>query len=198
MTHETDPTKHLECYVSFDPAIDRAAMGKDFEAHFGATGERMSDVVYGSRDTRLLRFVPGKRASVFVLRPLHVYERAQCDSLQTAEARWLRAISYALVRAEVSPPLGWRTEAIFPRENADGRPMLDGDGVNYIAQIVGIHAIYEIGAVAYARSQIGPFVAVCAPLPAYSVHEQLVRSRSHADSHAASTFGTPTTDAGST
>jgi hypothetical protein len=76
--------------------------------------------------------------------------------------------------------------------------MLDGDGVNYIAQIVGIHAIYEIGAVAYARSKIGPFVAVCAPLPATSVHELVVQSLSRVDSPAASTSDTSTTDAGST
>ena len=115
-THETDPTKHLECYVSFDPAIDRAAMGRDFDVHFGATGERVSDIRYGTRDKSLLRFIAGKRPSLFVLRPLRAYERAQCDSLPTAESRWLRAISYALVRAEVSPPLSWKTEAIFPRD----------------------------------------------------------------------------------
>ncbi len=196
MTHETDPTKHLECYVSFDPAIDRAAMGRDFDVHFGATGERMSDVVYGSRDTRLLRFVPGKRASVFVLRPLHVYERVQCDSLGTAEQRWVRALSYALVRAEISPPLGWKTEAIFPRDNADGRPMLDGDAITYIMEVVGFAAVYEVGAVAYARSKTGPFVAVCAPLPATSARELHILSQSRADFPAPSTSDTLTTDAG--
>jgi hypothetical protein len=198
MTHETDPTKHLECYVSFDPAIDRAAMGRDFDAHFGATGERVSDIRYGTRDKALLRFVAGKRASVFVLRPLRAYERAQCDSLPTAESRWLRAISYALVRAEVAPPLSWKTEAIFPRESGDSRPSLDSDALDYLCECVSVEAVYEIGAVAYARSKLGPFVEGFAPLPATSVFVLARQSLSHADSPAPSTSGTSTTDAGST
>lgn len=196
MTHEQDPTKHLECYVSFDPAIDREAMGRDFELHFGAIGERMSDIRYGTRDKALLRFVGGKRASVFVLRPLRVYERAQCDSLPTAESRWLRALSYALVRAEVAPPLSWKVEAIFPREGSDGRPALDSDALDYLAECVSVEALYEIGAVAYARSKLGPFDVAFAPLPATSAFVLARQRQSRVASLSASTSDTSTTDAG--
>jgi len=196
MTHESDPTKELHAYVSFDPAIDRAAMGRDFDVHFGATGDRVSDIRLGTRDKSLLRFVAGKRPSLFVLRPLRAYERAQCDSLPTAESRWLRAISYALVRVEVSPPLSWKTEAIFPRESGDSRPSLDSDALDYLCECVSVEAVYEIGAVAYARSRLGPFDVDFAPLPATSVFVLAHRSRSHADSHAASTSATSTIDGG--
>jgi hypothetical protein len=196
MTHESDPTKELHAYVSFDPAIDRAAMGKDFDVHFGATGDRVSDIRYGNRDKSLLRFVAGKRASVFVLRPLRAYERAQCDSLPTAESRWLRAISYALVRAEVAPPLSWKTEAIFPRESGDSRPSLDSDALDYLCECVSVEAVYEIGAVAYARSRLGPFVEGFAHLPVTSAFVLARQSLSHADSLAASMSDTSTIDGG--
>jgi len=195
MHHESDPTKELHVSVSFDFAIDRAAMGRDFATHFGRVGERIDETRYGTRDRSLLKYVAGARASVFVLRPLRVYERAQCDSLPTAESRWLRALSYALVRAEVCQPLAWRNEAVFPRESSDGRPMLDSDGLDYLGELVSYEALLEIGAVAYARSRLGPFVEGFAPLPATSAFVLARQSLSHADIHAPTTSDTSTTDA---
>ena len=130
-----------------------------------------------------------------MLRPLRVYERAQCDSLPTAESRWLRALSYALVRAEVCPPLSWKSEAVFPRESSDGRPMLDSDGLDYLGELVSYEALLEIGAVAYARSRLGPFVEGFAPLPATSAFVLARQSLSHADIHAPTTSDTSITDA---
>jgi len=196
MHYESDPTKELHVSVSFDPAIDRAAMGRDFAAHFGTVGERQDDIRYGNRDRKLLRFVEGARASVFVLRPLRVYERAQCDSLPTAESRWLRALSYALVRAEVCPPLAWKSEVVFPRESSDGRPMLDSDGLDYLGELISYEALLEIGAVAYARSKVGPFVAAYAPLPATSAFVLARQLLSLADTHTATESDTSTIAAG--
>lgn len=196
MHHESDPTRELHCCVSFDPAIDRAAMGRDFVKHFGYVGATVEEARYGNRDKALLRYVAGKRASVFVLRPLRAYERAQCDSLPTAESRWLRALSYALVRAEVCPPLSWKSEAIFPREQHDGRPALDADALDYLMECVSIEALYEVGAVAYARSRLGPFVEGFAPLPATSAFVLARQLQSHVDTHEPTTSGTSTTDAG--
>lgn len=196
MHHESDPTKELHVSVSFDPAIDRAAMGRDFAIHFGHVGERQEDIRYGTRDRKLLRFVDGARASVFVLRPLRVYERAQCDSLPTVEARWLRALSYALVRAEVCQPLAWKSEVVFPRESSDGRPMLDSDGLDYLGELISYEALLEIGAVAYTRSKLGPFGAGYAPLPATSAFVLARQLLSHADTHTATESDTSTTVAG--
>ena len=196
MHYESDPTKELHVSVSFDPAIDRAAMGRDFAAHFGTVGERQDDIRYGNRDRKLLRFVEGARASVFVLRPLRVYERAQCDSLPTAESRWLRALSYALVRAEVCPPLSWKSEVVFPRESSDGRPMLDSDGLDYLGELISYEALLEIGAVAYARSRLGPFGVGYAPLPATSAFVLARQLLSHADTLTATASDTSTTAAG--
>lgn len=196
MHYESDPTRELHCCVSFDPAIDRAAMGRDFVKHFGHVGQTVDEARYGTRDKALLKYVAGKRASVFVLRPLRAYERAQCDSLPTAESRWLRALSYALVRAEVCPPLAWKSEAIFPREQHDGRPSLDADALDYLMDTVGFQAIYEIGAVAYARGRLGPFVVGFAPLPVTSALAQAQLLLSHADIPEPTTSGTSTTDAG--
>ena len=196
MHYESDPTKELHVSVSFDPAIDRAAMGRDFAAHFGSVGERQDDIRYGNRDRKLLRFIDGARASVFVLRPLRVYERAQCDSLPTAESRWLRALSYALVRAEVCQPLAWRSETVFPRESSDGRPILDSDGLDYLGELVSYEALLEIGAVAYARSRLGPFGGGFAPLPATSAFVLARQLLSHAATHTATASDTSTTVAG--
>ena len=196
MHHESDPTRELHCCVSFDPAIDRAAMGRDFVKHFGHVGQTVDDARYGTRDPSLLKYVAGKRASVFVLRPLRAYERAQCDSILSAEGRWLRALSYALVRAEVCQPLAWKNEAIFPREQHDGPPALNSDGLDYLMDTVGFQAVYEIGAVAYARGRLGPFVVGFAPLPVTSALAQAQLLLSHADIPEPSTSGTSTTDAG--
>lgn len=196
MHYESDPTKELHVSVSFDPAIDRAAMGRDFATHFGTVGERQDDIRYGNRDRKLLRFVEGARASVFVLRPLRVYERAQCDSLPTAESRWLRALSYALVRAEVCPPLAWKSEVVFPRESSDGRPILDSDGLDYLGELISYEALLEIGAVAYARSRLGPFGGGFAPLPATSAFVLARQLLSHADTLTATASDTSTTAAG--
>ena len=52
MTHENDPTKNLRAYVSFDPALDREAMGADFYKHFGLVTVADGTVTsgHGNRD----------------------------------------------------------------------------------------------------------------------------------------------------
>lgn len=159
---EIDASKLLACYVSFDPAINKEAMGADYALHFGEPGS------YGNRDPRLIKLNPGKRASVFHLRPLKAYERAQCDSLPTPETKWLRAISYCLVRAELSNSLTTQPETIFPK-SINGMPGLDEDALDYLFEKVGFHVIYEVGAVAYSRSRLGFIDVGYAPLPHTSV-----------------------------
>jgi len=198
MTHENDPTKHLRARVSFDPAIDRAAMGADFVKHFGTLGPTLIDQRNGTRDETLLRTHPGAQPCIFTLRPLSVMERCQVDSLPTAETRWIRALSYALVSCELHRPLATADEAVAPRGGPNGTPAFDMDALDWLAERVGISVLYEIGAVAYSRSKLGPFAGAFAPLPATSVYELQALAQSLADTHKATTSGTPTTDADST
>lgn len=188
--YESDPTKHLKCYVSFDPAIDRKSMGKDFTTHFGTVGPLASDARYGTRDPLLIKTFADKTPCTFTLRPLRVYERAQCDSLPTAESKWLRALSYALVEADLHRPLATVSQATAPRNGDDGRPSFDGDALDWLAERVGIAVLYEIGAVALTRSKLGPFAGAFAPLPVLSVYEQEALFRSLADTHEPITSGT--------
>ena len=173
MTHESDPTKHLPCFVSFDPALDREAMGADFVTHFGHVGETVREGRYGSRDPGLIKVLPGRAASTVHLRPLRAYERAACDAMPSAEARWLSAFQYAFVRAELAPDLTGRPgiETHIPITGDGVR--LSPEGLDWIAERAGIEALYEIGAVAYSRSRLGPFGRAYAPLPATSALELL-------------------------
>ena len=192
---EHDQTKQLTCYVSFDPALDIVGMGYtepsggDYNRHFGKPGG------FGSRDPRLVKVLPGKRATTFVLRPLRAFERVQCDSLPTAEARWLHALAYTLVRAELSPPLATEATATFPP--AHGQP-LDDLALDYLAERVGVAALYEMGAVAYNRSKLGPFGVAFAPLPLTSAHALALSLQYLADTQEAEASRTPTTGAAST
>jgi len=191
MNHEQDPAKQLTCYVSFDPAIDVVAMGyglarSDYDTHFGKPAG------YGSRDPALVKVRPLKRASTFTLRPLRAFERVQCDSLPTAEARWLHALAYALVRADLSPPLATDATTVFPP--AHGQPF-DDVALDYLAERVGVETLYEIGAVAYNRSRVGPFGVAFAPLPLTSTHALAQQLQYLAGTLAAEVSRTPTTDA---
>jgi hypothetical protein len=164
MTQELDPTKVLVCYLSFDQALDRESMGADFEKHFGRVGDTYT-ARYGDRDPKHIKTLIGKRASTFHLRPLRCMERAAVDSLPTAESRWLRALAYAFTKAELSEPLSSHGELILPKSGPSG---LDDDALDYLAERVGIEALYEIGAVAYSRSKLSPFGVPYAPLPVMS------------------------------
>lgn len=164
MTQEIDPTKILTCYVSFDQALDRDAMGANFEKHFGKVGDSYS-FRYGDRDPKHIICLAGKRASTFNLRPLRCMERAAVDSLPTAESKWLRALAYAFTKAELCEPLSNQGELVLPKSGHSG---LDDDALDYLAERVGIEALYEIGAVAYSRSKLSPFGVPYAPLPVTS------------------------------
>ena len=188
MTYEADPLKQLTCYVSFDPALDRDAMGEEFDKHFGRVGDHYTHR-YGTRDPGLIKVLPGKRASTFVLRPLRAVERIACDSLPTAEGRWLRALSYALVRAECCPPLSYTQDTVFPKQR-DTVPALDEDALDYLAERVSIEALYEIGAVAYSRSRLGPFAVGFAPLPVTSALALVRHLQSLVDIHVPRTSDT--------
>lgn len=168
--YEIDPTKILSCYVSFDPAIDDDAMGRDYDKHFGKVGDTTSGR-YGNRDPGLIRLHPGKRATVFRLRPIRVVERAACDALPTAESRWLRALAYAFAGADLGSELCGHSETFHPVAGSVG---LNDDAMDLLSERVGIETLYEIGAVAYNRSRIGPFEQGYAPLPVTSA---LVRIR---------------------
>lgn len=178
--YEIDPTKILNCYVSFDPAIDDDTMGRDYDKHFGKVGDSASGR-YGNRDPHLVKLHPGKRATVFKLRPLRVVERAACDALPTAESRWLRALAYSFVGAELGSELCGLAETFHPVAGAVG---LNDDAMDLLGERVGIETLYEIGAVAYNRSKIGPFAQGFAPLPVTSA---LVRIRQL--QHLADTLG---------
>ena len=195
MAYESDPTKQLTVVVSFDPSIDREAMGDDFARHFGSLGERVEDGRYGTRDPALLRYHAGTEPTKFIVKPLRAFERASCDALPTAESRWLSALQYALVSVEVRPPLAASAEAWLPIE---GGARVSLDALDWLAERVGIEALYEVGAVAYSRSRLGPFGRAFAPLPATSVHAQELLRLSRADTLAASASGTTTTGAAST
>lgn len=187
-SHEHDPLKQLDCYVSFDPALDREAMGRDFEVHFGSVGDYLSQR-YGTRDPSLVKAVPGMRPTKFVLRKLSHFERVECDSLPTAEGRWAHALAYALVRAELSGPLSTVAEMVSPPMR--GQP-LDREAFEYLAERVGSEALYEIGAVAYARSRLGPFDVPFAPLPLTSAleHVKILQARADSLARAASSMST--------
>lgn len=195
MIYEADPLKQLTCYISFDPALDREGMGKDYGIHFGSMGSP-TDTRYGNREVGLVKTLPGRRASTFIIRPLRSYERAQCDSLPTAESRWLRAFATALVRAELCAPLSTTNEAVFGSK-VQGVPGIDEDGLDYIAERVSIEAIYEIGAVAYSRSQLGFTGRGYAPLPVTSVLALVQRLQYHADTLDRERSSTMTTSADS-
>lgn len=161
---EQDPTKNLVCYVSFDMALDREAMGTDYYSHFGLWYEGRF-IKYGNRDKRLIKLLPGKQASEFHLKPLTLAERVACDSLSTAEQKWIRALSYALVKVELGESLAGKNITVFAKHTDSG---FDDEQLNYLSGLVGAEALYEVGAVAYSRSRLDPFGQGFAPLPATS------------------------------
>lgn len=195
MTYESDPTKQLAVVVSFDPSIDREAMGADFARHFGHVGATVAEGRYGTRDPKLLKYHAGTEPTRFVVKSLRAFERASCDALPTAESRWLSALQYALVHVEVRPPLASEAAAWMPAES-NGRVSLEA--LDWLAERVGIEALYEVGAVAYSRSRLGPFGWAYAPLPATSAHAQALLALSRADTLQETASGTTTTGAAST
>jgi hypothetical protein len=188
MAHE-DPTKQLECVCSFDAAIDRDAMGASFDEHFGRFGS--SDTARaGTRDPVLLKYLSGKRACRFTLRPLTLAERFDCDAVVSPEHRLARALGYALVKAELHAPLSTTPGIFFARDTVPGFSL---DMLTDLMGCVGVEAIYEIGAVAYTRSRLGPFGVPFAPLLLTSAQRQVTQLLLHADSLARKASATTST-----
>ncbi|MFA7295714.1 MAG: hypothetical protein WC211_00845 [Dehalococcoidia bacterium] len=184
-----DATKQLECYASFDPAIDRDAMGAAFDAHFGRFGA--AEIARaGTRDPSLIKFHPGKRACKFVLRPLTLAERFDCDAVVSTEHRLARALGYALVRAELHAPMSATATILFARDTQPGFTL---EMLTELMGLVGVETIYEIGAVAYTRSRLGPFDVPFAPLLLTSAQRQVTQLLHHADSLARQKSDTQTT-----
>lgn len=191
--HE-DSTKNLRAYVSFDPAIDRDAMGDDFYSHFGRYGA--ADVARnGMRNPAMIRVVPGMRACSFELRPLTLAERFECDSVVSPEHRLVRALGYALVHAELFTPLSSEQTTLHANASVPGFSL---DALGKLMEFVGVEALYELGAVAYTRSRLGPFVVPFAPVLPTSVQRQVTLLLHHADTLARTTSATQSTSAAST
>jgi len=169
-------------------------MGKDFERHFGRVGDERSSR-YGNRDASLIRVKPGMRPTVFKLRPLRMVERAACDALPTAESRWLRALAYAFTGAELGSALCGNSEIFHPVAGATG---LNDDAMDLLGERVGIEALYEIGAVAYNRSKLGPFGQGFAPLPVTSALVRIRQLQHLVDTREGETSDTRTTSVEST
>jgi hypothetical protein len=171
MTHESDPTKNLRVHVSFDPAIDREAMGEDFARHFGTIAETANQVTsgHGNRDVKLIKVINGMAPTVFEIRPLTSFQRAGVDAIPESHgpsSRWLSALQYAFVSCTLGQPLAGRTETFLPLSGDAGR--LSTHALDMIGESVSTEALLEIGAVAYARSKLDFFGVAFAPLPATS------------------------------
>jgi hypothetical protein len=167
----------LTVYLSYDPAIDKEAMGADYDKHFGTA------VSYGTRDASLIKLKPGKKATTFTIRSLRMMERIVIEPLGTAESKWYRAFSYAVQRIELGEALCGVNESIFPRAQATiGIPTLDEDAVDHIMNMSGWESIYEVGAVAYARSRPNLSNEPFAPRLAISLFVVQRADLSHADS----------------
>jgi hypothetical protein len=188
MAHE-DQTKHLEAFVSFDPAIDRDGMGANFDLHFGVFGAPETARL-GTRDPALIKILPGKRACKFTLRPLTLSERFDCDSVTSPEHRLVRALGYALVKVELHQPLSYAPMGLTAQHHP---PMFTLEMLDQVMEFVGVEAVYEIGAVAYTRSRLGPFGARFAPLLLTSAQRQVTLLLHHADTLAQKRSATPTT-----
>lgn len=158
----------LDCYLSYDPAIDMEAMGDDYNKHYGKLGGTYLER-FGTRDPKLIKLIPGVRATKFVIKALSMRDFRQCDALMTNEQRWERAFALGIISIEMAKPLATVDEVVFGRHNQ----MLSDDEIDYIMNRVGKHAIYEIGAVVYNRSKLSPLTDPYAPLLDISLHEQI-------------------------
>ncbi len=182
-----DASKHLRCFVSFDPAIDDDAMGARYHEHFGRIGA--PDVARaGTRDPSLVKVRPGMRACVFHLRPLTIAERFDCDAVIGVEHRVARALCYALVRAELYAPLSATATTLFAAPTTPGFSL---DALTELMGHVGYEAVLEIGTVAYTRSWLGPFGVPFAPLLLTSAQRRAILLLLHADTLARKKSATP-------
>ena len=176
-----DPTKVLRVVLSYDPAVDRAAMGDEaFGQHFGVevgADGRLASKGRGTRDERLLRLRDDAVPVWWHLRPLTDRHMRWVEQQQTAEARWTWSARLALV--EIENHLGaagqsWRpSEPDVTEPPRGGEPvprMVGDDDARYIARTYGLAAMYEVGAVAYTRAMLGPFAVGRHALPATSLH----------------------------
>ena len=178
---DPDPTKTLDVVLSYDPAVDRDAMGDAaFAEHFGCevgTDGRLHPKGCGTRDPSLLRFRDGSVAVRWRLRPLTDRHMRWIEQQQTAEARWVWSARLALVEIENhlgAPGQAWRpTEPDATETPRGGEPVprvVGDDDARYLAGAYGLAALYEVGAVAYARALLGPFARGRHALPATSLH----------------------------
>lgn len=144
----------LRVVLSFDPAIDRDRT--DIEAYAGGYVDLAGRP--GDRDESRLVFLPGQRPIWFTLRPITVLTFANSvESQTTLEAKYVRAFQWAVSAIE---GLGAAGEVLMPdtgaRTELGDKVMLIGDRLlNMLGEQLSLHAIYEIGRIAYQRATEG-------------------------------------------
>lgn len=176
-----DPTKATRIVLSYDPAVDRESMGDAaFAEHFGlevGADGRMTSKGRGTRSEDLLRFRDSAVPVWWHIRPLTDRHMRWIEQQQSAEARWVWSARMALTH--IDNHLGvagqqWRPTEPDATETPRGGetvPRIVGDDdARYVASAYGLAALYEVGAVAYARAMLGPFAARRHALPATSLH----------------------------
>ena len=180
MTHDRTPHHEVDVYCSSDPAIDREAMGADFARHFGDSTLDGEMIRMGSRDPALLKFRADETASRFTIRALTMQESRSCKAPAHFADRCLRAFMFAIVKADLVPPLA-HTPTLWQPSRASGQAFLEPAQLDSIAQIVGDETCVEIGSVALQRMALRPFSVPHYLLPADSVLAQMRTLQLRAD-----------------
>ena len=172
MTHDREPHREVAVHYSADPAIDREAMGADFTRHFGDVTLAGEPTRFGTREPGLVKMRAGMVASTFTIRALTVQQLRVAKSAREFEDKCLRALMFAIVRAEVSPPLASHA-VLWQPSLATGAEMIEPKQLDELCAMVGDDALVEIGSVALQRAVVRPFSVPHYLLPAGSVLDQM-------------------------
>ena len=138
MTWQDDYVSPLRVVSKHDPALNLESM--DLAAY-----EK-------TRDPSLVQELPGCKARWFVLRPLSFKDRCACDSAASPERKFVFAAQFALERVEFEDGT-----TMVPRMEIRGRPdLIWGDeDLESLFRACGMPTVYEMGVIAYARSDWG-------------------------------------------
>lgn len=138
MAWQDDYVSPMRVVSKHDPAL--ALKGEALEAY-----ER-------TRDPSLVQEHPGMRVRWFVLRALSFKDRCACDSASSPEAKFRFAVQFALERVEMEDGT-----AMLPKSLIPGRaePVWGDEDLQTLFAACGMPTIYEMGVVAYARSDWG-------------------------------------------
>jgi hypothetical protein len=138
MAWQDDYVSPLRVVSKHDPALNLEAMDLSLYEK--------------TRDPSLVQELPGCKARWFVLRPLSFKDRCACDTAASPERKFVFAAQFSIERVEMED-----NTTMLPKSVIPGRSdrVWGDDDLETLFRSCGMPTIYEMGIIAYARTDWG-------------------------------------------